>query len=583
MLAYTYIFLLVWSAPTSALPVVPRGFINGSLAIPVGNVGAPSILQAFDVNMTVSSNASSTAEPAYPSVPIRPLSPEPGPAVSGAGPELFRPGMPLNQSKSQSSNNVEGTSSTDPAHPSARIDSLLHFPPRYMVTSVPYKISLTLPSFNRDFNASAILEGIKDQLSGNNSDPTNDGTAFSSSIVDSAIPSGSTENLPLPSPAGPVLAAAKVSYPMEIDPAGSRSVHPDGETFGPGSPGSGVRTHGTTKRTLMALAGARAGTTTMRRSALRSAVRRMGTMESEVGDGDATEEKWKKQTKQQVSYEDDSEEDEDEDMGEMDEAEIEAAYASDAGSAMDEDQPSKKGKKKKKSSALEAMVEKTSEAFLKNFSHATAFDFRPENCTIELKFGADVPKLLLVGIVERTCLKTIVREIPGIVDLFRVREPNKDGSINITTNGSNFKGLWEFATGEHRMIDENNIRSNDIYAILCTYGVEMARAAIVQEVSGVFNVYNIDVDIRHLELIADYMTFEGGYKPFNRKGISMHPSPLLKASFETTAAFLSEATLYGDFDDLRTPSSNLVLGRPSLSGTGVFDIVSPLAQAEVAA
>jgi hypothetical protein len=33
----------------------------------------------------------------------------------------------------------------------------------------------------------------------------------------------------------------------------------------------------------------------------------------------------------------------------------------------------------------------------------------------------------------------------------------------------------------------------------------MARAAIVREMSGVFRVYNIDVDIRHLELIADYM------------------------------------------------------------------------------
>lgn len=38
-----------------------------------------------------------------------------------------------------------------------------------------------------------------------------------------------------------------------------------------------------------------------------------------------------------------------------------------------------------------------------------------------------------------------------------------------------------------------------------TYGVEMARAAIVKEMSGVFRVYNIEVDIRHLELIADYM------------------------------------------------------------------------------
>ena len=38
-----------------------------------------------------------------------------------------------------------------------------------------------------------------------------------------------------------------------------------------------------------------------------------------------------------------------------------------------------------------------------------------------------------------------------------------------------------------------------------TYGVEMARASIVREMVRVFGVYNIEVDIRHLELIADYM------------------------------------------------------------------------------
>lgn len=33
----------------------------------------------------------------------------------------------------------------------------------------------------------------------------------------------------------------------------------------------------------------------------------------------------------------------------------------------------------------------------------------------------------------------------------------------------------------------------------------MARAAILREIAGVFDAYKIDVDIRHLELIADYM------------------------------------------------------------------------------
>lgn len=154
-----------------------------------------------------------------------------------------------------------------------------------------------------------------------------------------------------------------------------------------------------------------------------------------------------------------------------------------------------------------------------------------------------------------------------------------------------------FSSGsDESILEDDEIYSNDIYAVLKTYGVEMARGTILSEMSGVFKAYNIDVDRRHLELIADYMvrgtssacceglsaewlffqTFDGAYKPFNRKGISMNSSPLLKASFETTASFISDATLYGDYDDLTSPSGSIVLGRPNVTGTGAFDIMSPL-------
>lgn len=154
--------------------------------------------------------------------------------------------------------------------------------------------------------------------------------------------------------------------------------------------------------------------------------------------------------------------------------------------------------------------------------------------------------------------------------------------------------MWKFADGKNT-IEENTIYTNDIYAALQTYGVEMARAIILKEIKGVFGAYNIDVDIRHLELIADYMvyieisavltsiltgvylqTFDGGYKAFNRQGISTSSSALLKASYETTGVFISDAALYGDVDDLKTPSSNIVLGQPNLSGTGIFDVVIPV-------
>jgi len=39
---------------------------------------------------------------------------------------------------------------------------------------------------------------------------------------------------------------------------------------------------------------------------------------------------------------------------------------------------------------------------------------------------------MVVDIVERTCRKTVIREIPGIIDCFRVKEADKDGSIKVS-------------------------------------------------------------------------------------------------------------------------------------------------------
>ncbi|KAF4619599.1 hypothetical protein D9613_005174 [Agrocybe pediades] len=281
---------------------------------------------------------------------------------------------------------------------------------------------------------------------------------------------------------------------------------------------------------------------------------------SEVGDDDADDAKHARQKKQQATYESDDEEEEPETMGAYEDDDIEAEFAS------GDEAAAAPTVKKAKTLSFKALAAQVSELFQRQMQHCISFHFDESKCSFKLEFSSDMPKLLFVGIVERACRATVVREIPGISECFQVKDDSKKGAepeIKLTTNGSNLRGMWEFASGsDESILEDDEIYSNDIYAILKTYGVEMARAAILREMSGIFAVYSID-------------TFDGGYKPFNRKGISTNPSPLLKASYETTAAFLSDATLFGDFDDLTTPSGNIVLGRPSATGTGVFDIVMP--------
>lgn len=105
--------------------------------------------------------------------------------------------------------------------------------------------------------------------------------------------------------------------------------------------------------------------------------------DSEVGDGDASREKRHRQKQQQTSYESDEDEDEDKD-GDVNfeplEEGLEAEHTSRAvGAAVElEKQPRRRG-------GLKEAVRRAEQAFLENFSNATAFKFTSSGCKIELE------------------------------------------------------------------------------------------------------------------------------------------------------------------------------------------------------
>lgn len=106
------------------------------------------------------------------------------------------------------------------------------------------------------------------------------------------------------------------------------------------------------------------------------------------------------------------------------------------------------------------------------------------------------------------------------------------------TEGCNLDlhALWRVNQQSHidSSLDLNKIKSNDIAQVLSVYGIEAARGALLDEISGVFGAYGIGVDRRHLALICDAMTAGGNYRPLSRIGMGNNASPFLKMSFETT-------------------------------------------------
>eukprot|EP00535_Pseudo-nitzschia_heimii_P007277 CAMPEP_0197177440 /NCGR_PEP_ID=MMETSP1423-20130617/3038_1 /TAXON_ID=476441 /ORGANISM="Pseudo-nitzschia heimii, Strain UNC1101" /LENGTH=1717 /DNA_ID=CAMNT_0042626981 /DNA_START=139 /DNA_END=5289 /DNA_ORIENTATION=+ len=172
--------------------------------------------------------------------------------------------------------------------------------------------------------------------------------------------------------------------------------------------------------------------------------------------------------------------------------------------------------------------------------------------------------LLMIGLVEKAASKTLVRFKKDIDQAFVNDEEGGRGRC-LQTAGINFTEMWKLEN-----VDHSRLMSNDIWAVRCAYGVEAARNTIVDQIRSVFGVYGIEVDPRHLSLIADYMTFGGDYTPMNRNGMRETSSPFLQMSFETTAQFMTQAALTGNSDYMNSPSANIVAGRPIRHGTGAF-------------
>ena len=148
---------------------------------------------------------------------------------------------------------------------------------------------------------------------------------------------------------------------------------------------------------------------------------------------------------------------------------------------------------------------------------------------------------------------------------------SEGGAWFVDVAGSNIT-----AVSSLKQVKVPTITTNSIWANFRTFGIEAARNAIIREASTVFSVYSINVDERHLALIADYMTQLGSIRSCSRNGIGAQPYPLAKATFERASYFVAEGSIYNQADNVVQPSTSIALGELSKQGTGAFDLMEDL-------
>ena len=155
--------------------------------------------------------------------------------------------------------------------------------------------------------------------------------------------------------------------------------------------------------------------------------------------------------------------------------------------------------------------------------------------------------------------------ISGIKGISQVVVAKVERDFVVRTAGSNLNDIREV-----KGVDRDKVTSNDIHDVANVLGIEAARQTIINEINQVIETQGLDINERHLKLVADAMTSNGAVKGVTRMGIiSDKASILARATFETPDKQFINATIQGGKDELNSVIENILLNQAIPVGTGL--------------
>ena len=175
---------------------------------------------------------------------------------------------------------------------------------------------------------------------------------------------------------------------------------------------------------------------------------------------------------------------------------------------------------------------------------------------------------------EDICIRNIIIPflqdilVAGIPDVEDVYIHEEKGEWVIDTQGSNLTDIFK-----NPHFDFRNCLSSDIWEIKKLLGIEATRQFIINEFYKVLAQSGASIGRRHIELLADSMTFQGKINSVNRYGIDRNETgPLAKASFEESVNNFFIAAINGETDQMGV-SSSVMAGKLAPIGSGYFDVM----------
>ena len=190
-----------------------------------------------------------------------------------------------------------------------------------------------------------------------------------------------------------------------------------------------------------------------------------------------------------------------------------------------------------------------------------------EKETITVSLGVEEGRLNEVYKAKEKIKDVIISGVKGIKQVLPVKRENE---FIIVTAGTNLKEIMKLDE-----VDKTRTTSNDLFQVADVLGIEAARSTIIKEVYKVMENQGLDVDIRHIILVADTMCASGEVKGINRYGVVNEKSSVLaRSSFETPLKHIINASLVGEEDKLNSVIENVMLNQPVPVGTGLPGLVT---------
>src|SRR3989338_4030614 len=171
-------------------------------------------------------------------------------------------------------------------------------------------------------------------------------------------------------------------------------------------------------------------------------------------------------------------------------------------------------------------------------------------------------------------LKEKIKElkIAGMKGVKQVLPVKRGEEYIVLTSGTNLKDILALPE-----VDGARTTTNDIYEIFEVLGVEAAREAIIREVFKVIEAQGLNIDVRHIMLVADIMCASGVVKGVTRYGVVKEKASVLaRASFETPIKHLINAALQGEVDHLTSVVENVMINQPVPLGTGLPGLITKM-------